>query len=158
MQSFTFQTLPKTVDELKAYPLSTPHAAAALYVLAMCAYVENTQVGLDMIDYLKGPVQLSNYDKQFIRDRLADKPYLPYSYFNGATPQNNYTPAQPYVIEVHDWVYSMEQGYTKVFLQSGGADSKRPVILRQKGNEHFVWEDGGLMMGIRIPVKDDPWA
>lgn len=158
MNTFQFQTLPKNVEELKAYPLSTPHAAAALLVVAFCRYVENTEDGLAMLDYLNGPANLSNMDKQFLRDRFGDKPYLPFSYFRGATPDNNYTPSQPYTIDVFDWVYAMDQGYTKVFLQSGGADSQRPVTLRQKGNEHFVWEYAGIVSGIRIPKKDDPWA
>lgn len=158
MNTFQFQTLPKNVEDLKAYPLNTPHITAALFVTAMCRYTENEQDGIDMMNYLKGPQPMTNYDKQFTRDRLKDKPYLPFSYFHGATPENNYTPSQPYVIDIHDWVYTMEQGYTKVFIQSGGADSQRPVVLRQKGNEHFMWEPAGIMTGIRIPKKDDPWA
>ena len=158
MKTFQFQTLPKNVEDLKQYPLDTPHAAAALLVATLCRYVEDPNAGLEMIEYLNGPADLSNMDKQFIKERLRDKPYLPASYFRGATPDNNYTPTQPYTIDVFDWTYTMEQGYTKVFLQSGGADSQRPVTLRQKGNEHFVWEYAGIVTGIRIPKKDDPWA
>lgn len=159
MKTFQFESLPKTVEELKnAAPLTTPHATAALFILAICQYVENQQVGLDMINYLKGPAPLGNYDKQFLRDRFMDKKYLPFSYFKGATPENNYTPDIPYQIEVFDWAYTMENGYTKVFLQSGGADSQRPVVLRQKGDEHFLWEYNSLLLGIRIPKNDDPWA
>lgn len=159
MKTFQFDTLPKNVEELKkASALDSPHATAALFILAICRYVEDKDSGIAMINYLKGPAELTNYDKQFLRDRFMDKPYLPFSYFKGATPENNYTPKIPYEIDVFDWTYTMEAGYTKVFLQSGGADSQRPIVLRQKGEEHFLWEFNSLLLGIRIPKEEDPWA
>lgn len=159
MKIFEFQTLPKNLEELKAaYPLTSPQVPAALLMVALCRYVENAQDGLDMINYLKGPADLSNYDQQFLKERLRDKPYLPFSYFKGASPENNYTPSRPYQIEVFDSPLALEAGYTKVFLQSGGADSQRPVTVRQKGQEYFVWEHSSMLLGIRVPKAEDPWA
>lgn len=153
-----FQTLPKNLEDLKAYALDTPYMAAALWMLSLCRYVENKDDGLEMLEYLKGPAGISNYDKQFLRDRFSEKPYVPISYFNGATPENNYTPKIPYEIEITDWEYTMEDGYTKVFLQSGGADNPRPMVLRRKGEDYFVWESNSVTLSIRIPIEEDPWA
>ena len=95
-QSFTFARIPETAAELSALPeaaLTTPFQAAALTVLALCRYCEDAQAGIDMLNFLKGPQPLSPYEQQFLRDRLQGKAYLPYSYFAGSSPQNNYAPS-----------------------------------------------------------------
>jgi hypothetical protein len=113
-----------------------------------------------MIDFLMGPKNISNYDRQFYRDRLSGKSYLPNSYFAGATPENNYTPTLPLTVEVTENPYSYDQeGYAKLYIASGGADSPRPLVLRLKPStgEWFLWEQL-LLADIRKPVAGDPWA
>ena len=69
-------------------------------------------------------------DKQFIRDRFRGKEYLMRSYLVGSTPENNYTPTEPYTIVVEsNHVSGEEQGYMKLFIPCGGADDPRPTIL-----------------------------
>ena len=82
------------------------------------------------------------------------------AYFEGAAPQNNYTPAQPYVLNVLPDPRSqdIEAGYIRVFLKTAGADAQRPVKLREKGGQWYLWEYSSILSGIRIPVKDDPWG
>ena len=165
--TYSFQMLPKTLDQLKAMPeaaLTDPAAVAALCVAALCVYPENKDEAIQMINYLKGPQPLSVYETQFIRDRFMDgKDYLPRSYFAGATPQNNYAPTMPYTICVEENPYSRAQlaeGYLKLFVRSGGADSPREIKLRTKPStgQWFIWEFGGILSGIRIPAASDPWA
>lgn len=43
------------------------------------------------------------------------------------------------------------------YIRSSGADSPRPIKLRQKGNQWFLWEQY-LMPDIRKPKSADPWA
>ncbi len=64
---------------------------------------------------------MTPYDSQFLRDRLRDKAYLPMAYFEGAMPQNNYTPTQPYVLHVlPDPAPPGHRGrYIRVFLKNG---------------------------------------
>lgn len=47
----------------------------------------------------------------------------------------------------------------KLFLKSGGADSLREIVLRQKGSDgkRFLWEQF-IPVGIRDPKSADPWA
>ena len=158
----TFAKLPDTLEEFRALPqaqLTSPFDTAALTVLALCFYPQNAELSLAMLDSLKGPKPLSGYDKQFIRDRFMGKDYVPRSYFEGAVPANNYLPAEPYRIKVSENPYSyQEQGYAKLYLQSGGADSPRPIQLRQaKDGKWYLWEQF-LLADIRQPESADPWA
>ena len=157
-----FDSLPETVEQFKALPkaaLSTPFDTAALTVLAFCFYPQNKEACLAMVDYLRGPRPLSNYDKSFIADRFRDSDYVPRSYFNGATPQNDYLPSQPYTVTVSENPYSYQnEGYAKLFIRSGGADSPREVLLRKaKDGKWYLWEQY-ILVGIRQPESSNPWA
>ena len=87
---------------------------------------------------------------------------LPLAYFAGATPQNSYVPTQPYVLNVlaDPRPQDIEPGYLRVFIATPGADSPRPIKLRQKPStgEWFLWEYSSPLSGIRIPAAQDPWA
>jgi hypothetical protein len=161
-ETFIFDSIPDNVTELMALPeatLTSPFQAAALTVLAICRYCDDSQAGIEMINFLKGPQPLSEYEKQFLQDRLAGKRYLPYSYFEGATVENNYTPSAPLKITVQEDLYSyVEGGYAKLLIQSSGADQSRPIKMRQKGQEQwFLWEQF-LLSDVRQPIEADPWA
>lgn len=112
-----------------------------------------------MIDFLRGPRPMTGVDKQFISDRFRDKDYVPRSYFEGAVPENNYMPSEPYTVTVKTGAYSYEQeGYVKLFITSGGADSPRPITLRSKGDKWYLWEYSSVLLGIKAPAEADPWA
>ena len=88
------------------------------------------------------------------------KTYLPFTYFSGSTPDNNYTPTQPYTLVIEsNHVSNEESGYMKLFIPCGGADSPRPIKLRQRGSDGkwFLWEQY-LLTGVRTPKSEDPWA
>ncbi len=159
---FVFENLPNNVDELKnlsSHDLTNPHFTAAGFILCLKRYVENVDDAVTMINYLKGPVDLDAHDLSFLKDRLRGKEYLPDSYFIGAVPDNNYTPNSPFEIEIIDDHTSFkEDGYVKLYIKSGGADSKRPITLRKKGDEYFVWEYSSILLSIVLPKKDDAWA
>ncbi len=158
----TFSSLPDSLDGFKALPeakMDTPFNTAALTVLAFCFYPENKELSLQMLDYLKGPRPLSVMEKQFIADRFMDKDYVPRSYFNGATPGNNYLPSEPYSITVSENPYSYQnEGYATLYITSGGADSPRSVQLRlAKDGKWYLWEQF-LLADIRKPESENPWA
>ncbi|MDO4377561.1 MAG: hypothetical protein Q4C64_00240 [Erysipelotrichia bacterium] len=157
-KTFKYNELPQNVEELKKLSnLSDEYEVAALVVLALCHYEQNVDETIAMINYLKGPVEMNNMDKQFLRDRLAGKKYLMRSYLAGTSVENNYQPRIPYEITVRDNSYSYSQdGYVTLYITSSGADSDRSVQLRKKDNQYFLWQNN-LMVGIRIPQQDDPW-
>ncbi|WP_294804471.1 hypothetical protein [uncultured Gemmiger sp.] len=165
MSEITLNTLPKSLDELKAMPqaaLTVPEEVAALTVAALALYPQNPVETEKMLDFLRGPRPLNGIDKQFLRDRFRGKDYLMRSYFSGSCPENNYTPAQPYRVVVSENAYSRAQfadGYLTLYVACSGADSPRPLKLRHKPStgQWFLWEQQ-LLTGIRIPQEADPWA
>ncbi len=163
-KTFVFNSIPANVSELQAIPeaeMKNPFETAALAVLVLCRYEESVSDSLAMLDYLKGPSPTTGYDKQFIRDRLVGKYYVPRSYFAGTSPANNYKADMPYTITVSDNPYSYgEENYATLWIASSGADSPRSISLRLKPSTGtwFVNEYKGLLPDIRKPVEDDPWA
>ena len=162
-ETFTFNSIPTTVEELKALPesdLATPFKTCALTMLALLNYENNKDETVNMLNYVKGPAPMSAYDIQFLRDRLGGKEYVARSYFEGTSPDNNYVPAKPLKITVFDNPYSYnEEGYAVLYLQSSGADSPRSIKLRLKPstNQWFMTENLTLA-DIRAPKAADPWA
>jgi len=173
-ETFTFKALPQNVQQLQALPeanLASPYATAALTVAAMCAYGNDPQAVIDMLNFLRGPSPMTGHDVQFLRDRFSGKVYKPFSYFEGATPQNNYTPTQPYRITVFDNPYSWINEdtsrsstgpvqYARLLLQSSGADSPRFVMMRLKPstNQWFLIDYQALCPDVRTPIMNDAWA
>lgn len=163
-ETFTFAALPESLAEMQALSqasLDTPFKTAALTVLALCAYAADKSIGIEMLNWLRGPRPLNGQEISFLNDRFRDgKTYLPFTYFAGATPDNNYTPRKPYTIVVEsNHVSGAEQGYMKLFIPCGGADDPRPVKLRQRSSDGkwFLWEQY-LLTGVRTPKAADPWA
>lgn len=158
-----FNELPVSLDMLKGLPeanLQQAHYAAALLIPALCLWPVNEDEALKMMNFLKGPQGLSVREKQFINERLRGNEYLPFSYFEGSSPDNGYEPSKPYIVSISTVPTSFdEKGYVKLYLKSSGADSPRPVQLRQKpsSGEWFLW-DQMLISQIRPPISQDPWA
>lgn len=162
-KTFTFTALPESLAQMQALPeasLDSPFKAAALTVCALCAYAADKNIGTEMLNWLRGPRPLNGTEISFLNDRFRDgKTYIPFSYFEGATPDNDYTPSEPFRVTVQSThVSGEEQGYMKLFIPCGGADSPRPIKLRMKGDgKWFLWEQY-LLTGIRTPKSADPWA
>ena len=162
-KTFCFAKLPESLSELQALPeasLDSPYKTAALAVCALCAYAADTQIGIQMLNWLRGPRPLTGVDISFLNDRFrGGKTYLPFSYFAGSVPANNYTPAMPFTVNIQSNANSStEEEYMKLFISCGGADSPRPITLRRKGDGRwFLWEQY-LLTDIRAPKSSDPWA
>ncbi len=164
-KTVVFQEMPENLAQLQALPeaaMKNPLDVAALTVAALCVYPYNKGASIEMLNFLKGPQPLSNAEISFIADRFRDSDYVPRSYLNGATPQNNYMPQRPYSVTVYETPHSrdnLNEGYMTIYITSGGADSPRYVRLRTKPStgEWFLWEQF-LLVGIRVPDAQNPWA
>ena len=161
-EKIVFRNLPSTFEEFASLPqaaLSTPFDTAAMTVLAFCYYPQNKDLALQMVNYLRGPRPLSGGDISFIADRFRDSDYVPRSYFEGSTPANDYTPAEPYTIIVSESPYSYQnEGYATLYITSGGADAPRSVQMRKaKDGKWYLWEQF-ILVGIRQQESANPWA
>ena len=158
---FTFTSMPANADEIRelltSYPQTDKFHTAALFMTALVRYVESPEDGLAMIDALKGPQLLSTMDKSFIKDRFSDKKYLPRAYFEGAKPENNYQPTEPWTLVLYEDPVAPPAGYSYVHVKTSGADSPRRIVMRAKGDQQFLWEYNGVLMSIRLPAEADPW-
>ena len=94
---------------------------------------------------------------------VGDVDYKPFSYFEGATPKNNYTPNKPYKITVKSNQYSFtKEGsgheWVTLWVTSGGADNPRSIKLRKKGSTgQWFLNDIQCLSDIRTPANEDPW-
>lgn len=162
-ERFTFAALPTNLAELQALPeaaLDSAFKTTALTILALCRYEQNPDEAIEMLNFLKGPAEVSTYEKQFIRERLTGKMYIARSYLGGATPQNGYTPTRPYTVTVSETPYSFdEDNWATLYVTSGGADNPRPIKLRKKpSTDQWFLNDIQCLAEIRVPVEEDPWA
>jgi hypothetical protein len=164
-ETFTFDRIPETVDEMKALPqanLQNPFGVVALVILAMNNFNKDLDKCKDMLAFLKGPGTLMNQEISRMNDQLKGKDYLMRSYFEGTSPENNYKPTEPYKITVFDHPNSYDNekdGYVTLWVKSSGSDSDRQVRLRKKQStgEWFLNEEY-LTPGIKTPQEADPWA
>ena len=162
IKTYTFNSLPQNLSELKARPeanMKDPYGVAVLTLAALCRYETSPQDCWEMLDWLKGPEDLSNYEKSFIQERLKGKEYKPRSYFQGATPDNNYTPSRPYKITPVSNPYTFQNdGWAAIYVRSFGADNPRTIKLRQKKStgEWFL-NEVQCLSDIRLPASEDKW-
>ena len=162
-EKFTFGTLPTSVAELQALPeasLDPAFKTAALTVAALCRYEQDPDATIAMLNFLKGPAEVTPYEKQFIKERLTGKYYIPRSYFQGATPQNGYQPTAPYTIAVEENPYSFDnENWATLYVRSGGADNPRGIKLRKKPSTgQWFLNDIQCLSEIRLPTAEDAWA
>jgi len=162
-ESFTFTSLPTSVEQLTALPeacLDSAFKTTALCIVVLCNLEKDANATWEMLDYLKGPETVNEREKAFLKERLAGKQYKTLSFFEGATPDNGYTPVTPYTITVSENPYSFdEENWATLYVTSGGADSPRPIKLRRKPstNQWFV-NDIQCLADIRVPTEQDAWA
>lgn len=165
-ETVTISALPNNVEEMLAMPefdRKDPYKVAAITVAVLNRFPDSQDDCYAMLNDLKGPEPLSNYEKQFLRDRLQGKEYKPFSYFKGATPANSYTPSKPYKITVDTNKYSFTTDgsgheWCTVWVTSGGADNPRSIKLRKKKSTgQWFLNDIQCLSDIRTPAAEDPW-
>ncbi|MBQ4067544.1 MAG: hypothetical protein IJD22_07870 [Clostridia bacterium] len=162
-ETFTFPYIPQSLAELQALPeasLDSAFKTTALTLAVLCNYEYNPEATFEMLDWLKGPADLSPFERQFIKEHLGSATYKARSYFHGATPQNGYTPTSPYTITVIENPYSFDnENWATLYIQSGGADNPRGMKLRQKPSTgQWFLNEIQCLSQIRLPVEEDPWA
>ena len=154
-------------DEIKDLKRDNAFEVVGLVIHAISNYDPNNEEPFfDMLQVLMGEYQpISNMMQQQIKDRMTQNnkyTYIGKSYFVGATPENDYTPNEVLQVEIKENPYTdQEEGYKRLFVKSGGADSDRPIVLRlAKDGNYYVWSDSfmGILSDIRGLESSNPWA
>lgn len=148
----------------------TPEGGAAVFLLALKIYTENQTLGAQCLvaaadlnsltggDTYKG-YSLSNWDMSLIKSQLLEKnKKTANSYIKGSSVENSYAVKLPYIYEFSSNAYSGDpaSGSFKIFVKCSGADSARPINLKQ--NNRGIWKASGwssLLTGIKKPPVDD---
>ena len=162
-ETFTFDALPQTLEALQTLPeakLDTAFKTTARTILALSRYESDPQTAYAMLSWLKGPEDFSTSEKNFLQDRLRGKEYKVRSFFEGAIPENDYTPNKPYVISVIENPYSFDnENWATLYVTSGGADNPRNIKLRKKPSTgQWFLNDIQCLSDIRLPKSEDKWA
>lgn len=157
-----FQQLPQTASDMQAmvdlYSQADARIICAFFHAALVRYPESAEDCFAMMDILRGPQPLSDTDKAFIKERLSDKLYLPRAYFEGAVPQNEYQPEDPWTIIIYDDPVTPPEGYAYTMVKTSGADSSRRIVMRIKDDLNYLWEYNAALLSIRLPASEDPWV
>jgi len=161
IENIEFFSLPATLEQFVALPqakMQSPYETAALFVVALSLYPQNKDESIAMINFLKSTAPLSPRDLSLFKTQVTD--YLVRSYFAGATPQNDYTPSEPYTVVISNNPHSYAvQGYATLFVRCGGADTPRPITMRlAKDDKWYLTEYSSLLLGIRKPESTNPWV
>lgn len=160
-RTFKFEALPQNLEELESMEIdrTDPYFVSAMTVAALARFGESQADCFAMLNWLKGPDPMTLLEKTQIRDRLMGKTYKVWSFFRGSSPDNGYTPTEPYRITVTSNSYSFkENGWATLYLKSNGADSPRPIKLRQKkSTQEWFLNSINFLADIRKPAEDDPW-
>lgn len=169
-KSIELGSIPVTLEEFDAKYnaiATTPEGAIAMFLAAMDIYARNEELGKHCFGLCLHPENRNgdlpnNHFLSFMRSRFHEgdgQPWIARSYFEGAKPENGYTPKEPLTLKMKsranddDYLTSMDADVEKRWLQSSGADSERAVqVLRVRGEElYYMFEYGGLPSQVRKP-------
>lgn len=157
--------------ELRNQIATKPQGAAVMMLVAMRIYQQYPVEGMKcltaactnplVVPATTNPGAYEGYVMGNISElklKLANLSYLPFVYYQGASPKNNYTPAAPpYNVEMSVNLYSYIESNDgssriKVYVNTQGADSPRPVTTRKIGDYYLITEYSSLYLAPKPPL------
>lgn len=172
IQDTVIPSIPSNVDsllEIRDSLATTPEGGAAFFVLAMYLKAMESDLAMPAFTIGMDSSQLRNDPRgyrgfspsasynDFINRYLPRAPYIAFSYFQGALPENGYAVGNTdLVVQTIRNPYSeIAEDEIKVFVYSGGADTPRPITLKR--NNRGLWKaknSNSLFVGVRAPEVD----
>lgn len=171
-----FLALPKNVEDLKLIDRSGDNGKFVVVALLLASLKtwkkEDEETCSEMMKELLNsptvPNNYSNFTKSFVKDRMLQNDkydFLADAYFDGATPENAYTPKEPLAITLREFPYAPQVStmygpniyVEKIVSDFKGADSERNVSVYKdpKDQKWYIWSDTykGLLVDIKTPIK-----
>ena len=165
MPTIELKKIPGNLDEFKelyATLPDSPVAAAAAMILALLLYSENSEEGAKALSLAAHPdhlvatgetERLNQHSLNLLKMQIKGKSYHMQSYFKNTSTANNYAlPPAPCLLEFSTNPHSTSagEGYLKLFIQSSGADSPRPLSVKIDGTGKWkAVEWSSLLSGIK---------
>ena len=171
-----FLALPKNVEDLKLIDRSGDNGKFVVVALLLASLKtwkkEDEETCSEMMKELLNsptvPNNYSNFTKSFVKDRMLQNDkydFLADAYFDGANPDNGYTPNNPLSITLREYPYAPQLStmygpniyVEKIVSDFKGADSERSVSVYKdpKDNKWYIWSDSykSLLVDIKTPVE-----
>lgn len=171
-----FLALPKNVEDLKLIDRSDDNGKFVVVALLLASLKtwkkEDEETCSEMMKELLNsptvPNNYSNFTKSFVKDRMLQNDkydFLANAYFDGANPDNGYTPNNPLSITLREYPYAPQLStmygpniyVEKIVSDFKGADSERSVSVYKdpKDNKWYIWSDSykSLLVDIKTPVE-----
>lgn len=171
-----FLALPKNVEDLKLIDRSGDNGKFVVVALLLASLKtwkkEDEETCCEMMKELLNsptvPNNYSNFTKSFVKDRMLQNDkydFLADAYFDGASPDNGYTPNNPLSITLREYPYAPQLStmygpniyVEKIVSDFKGADSERSVSVYKdpKDNKWYIWSDSykSLLVDIKTPVE-----
>lgn len=172
-----FLALPKNVEDLKLIDRSGDNGKFVVVALLLASLKtwkkEDEETCSEMMKELLNsptvPNNYSNFTKSFVKDRMLQNDkydFLADAYFDGATPENAYTPREPLAITLREFPYAPQTStmygptlyIEKIVSDFKGADSERSVSVYKdpKNQKWYIWSDSykSLLVDIKTPIKE----
>ena len=171
-----FLALPKNVEDLKLIDRNGDNGKFVVVALLLASLKtwkkEDEETCSEMMKELLNsptvPNNYSNFTKSFVKDRMLQNDkydFLADTYFDGASPDNGYTPNNPISITLREYPYAPQLStmygpniyVEKIVSDFKGADSERSVSVYKdpKDNKWYIWSDSykSLLVDIKPIIK-----
>lgn len=171
-----FLALPKNVEDLKLIDRSGDNGKFVVVALLLASLKtwkkEDEETCSEMMKELLNsptvPNNYSNFTKSFVKDRMLQNnkyDFLADAYFDGANPDNGYTPNNPLSITLREYPYATQLStmygpniyVEKIVSDFKGADSERSVSVYKdpKDQKWYIWSDSykSLLVDIKPIIK-----
>lgn len=171
-----FLALPKNVEDLKLIDRSGDNGKFVVVALLLASLKtwkkEDEETCSEMMKELLNsptvPNNYSNFTKSFVKDRMLQNDkydFLADAYFDGAAPENAYTPKEPLAITLREFPYAPQTStmygptlyIEKIVSDFKGADSERSVSVYKdpKDQKWYIWPDSykSLLVDIKPIIK-----
>ena len=135
--------------------LADPYMVAALTVETLEAFSADRERCFRQLALLRGPLRLLPRDRETLRQALEHKSWLPRSYYEGAVPENGYTPASPRTVVCEESpLAALDVDILRVELRCGGDPLPRSINLRKRGDEYYIWDYANLLID-PLPISEN---
>lgn len=127
--------------------LADPYMVAALTVETLDAFAADRDRCFRQLALLRSPQRLLPRDLEGVRQALEHKSYLPRSYYEGATPENGYTPETPRTVICEESPLApLDVDILRVNVLCGGDPLPRTVTLRRRADGYALWDYANLLI------------